>query len=163
MDKVNECFAKRSAQEYFLIELFPQFNQEKTNEQISKIITCIVVLPIPHSFCGKVSIRILTAELKKFIYRSIYTHTERNGCEVVELNVQPDHVHLLVKVPPKISISTLVEKIKGKTAIQAFQEFPNLRTKRYWGNHFWSSGYCVDTVGMDAEMIRKYVKHQDKK
>ncbi|TXK92936.1 IS200/IS605 family transposase, partial [Methylococcaceae bacterium CS5] len=41
--------------------------------------------------------------------------------------------------------------------------FPSLRTKKYWGNHFWSSGYCVDTVGMDAEMIRKYVKFQENK
>ncbi len=80
---------------------------------------------------------------------------------MVELNVQSDHVHLLVKVPPKISISEWVGKVKGKTAIQAFQKFPNLRTKRYWGNHFWSAGYSVDTVGMEAEMIRKYVKFQD--
>ena len=50
-------------------------------------------------------------------------HTERSGCEVVELNVQADHVHLLVKVPPKISISTLVGQVKGKTATQVFQEF----------------------------------------
>jgi len=55
-------------------------------------------------------------------------------------------------------------KIKGKTAIQVFQKFPSLRTKKYWGNnHFWSVGYCVDTTGMDAEMIRKYVKYQDDK
>ena len=65
-----------------------------------------------------------------------------------------------MKVPPKISISTLLDKIKGKTAIQVFKKFPSLRTKKYWGNHFWSVGYCVDTVGMDAEMIRKYVKYQ---
>jgi len=54
-------------------------------------------------------------------------------------------------------------RIKGKTAIQVFQKFSSLRTKKYWGNHFWSVGYCVDTVGMDAEMIRKYVKYQDDK
>lgn len=53
---VNKCFAQRSAQEYFLIELFPQFKKEKTNEQISKIITCVVVLPGPHGFCAEVSI-----------------------------------------------------------------------------------------------------------
>ena len=80
---------------------------------------------------------------------------------MIELNVQSDPVHWLVKVPPKISISFLVGKIKGKTAIQAFQKFPSLRSKRYWGNHFWAAGYCVDTVGMDAEMIRKYVRYQD--
>ena len=102
----------------------------------------------------------MTGDIGKFVYKSIHAHVERSGCDAIELNVQPDHVHLLVKVPPKISISTLVGKVKGKTAIQAFQEFPYLRTKKYWGNHFWSVGYCVDTVGMDAEMIRKYVKYQ---
>jgi len=114
-------------------------------------------------FVPKYRYRILTEEIGKFVYKNIYTQTERAGCEVVELNVQSDHVHLLVKVPPKISISSLVGKVKGKTAIQVFQEFSYLRTKKYWGNHFWAAGYCVDTVGMDAEMIQKYVKYQDNK
>jgi len=114
-------------------------------------------------FVSKYRYRILTGDIGKFVYRSIHAHVERSGCEAVELNVQSDHVHLLVKVPPKVSISTLMGKVKGKTAIQAFQEFLYLRTKSYWGNHFWSAGYCVDTVGMDAEMIRKYVKYQDNK
>ena len=114
-------------------------------------------------FVPKYRYRILTGDIGKYVYQSIYAHVERAGCEVVELNVQPDHVHLLVKVPPKISISSLLGRIKGKTAIQAFQKFPELRSKRYWGNHFQAVGYCVDTVGMDAEMIRKYIKYQDDK
>ena len=114
-------------------------------------------------FVPKYRYRVLTGEVGKCVYKSIYTQTERAGCEVVELNVQPDHVHLLVKVPPKISISSLVGKVKGKTAIQVFQKYSYLRTKKYWGNHFWAVGYCVDTVGMDAEMIKKYVKFQDNK
>ena len=126
--------------------MFPQFKKEKTNEQISKIITCVVVLPVPHSFVPKYRYRVLTGDIGRFVYKSIYAHVERSGCEAVELNVQPDHVHFLVKVPPKISISTLMGKVKGKTAIQVFQEFPYLRTKKYWGNHFWSAGYCVDSV-----------------
>ena len=112
-------------------------------------------------FVPKYRYRILKGDIGKFVYKSIYAHTERLGCKVVELNVQSDHVHLLVKVPPKISISTLMGTVKGKTAIQAFQKFPSLRTRKYWGNHFWSAGYCVDTVGIDAEMIRKYVKYQE--
>ncbi len=114
-------------------------------------------------FVPKYRYRIVTGAIGKYVYQGIYAHAERSGCEVVELNVQPDHVHLLVKVPPKISISSLVGKVKGKTAIQAFQKFSELRSKRYWGNHFWAAGYCVDTVGMDAEMIRKYIKYQDDK
>lgn len=89
-------------------------------------------------------------------------YSERQGCRVVELNVQSDHVHLLVKVPPKVSISHLLGVVKGKSALRLFTRFPYLRSKPYWGNHFWAKGYCVDTVGVDAEMIRKYVKYQEK-
>ena len=84
------------------------------------------------------------------------------GCGVVELNVQPDHVHLIVMVPPKLSISQLLGRLKGQTAMRVFRQFRQLRRKPYWGNHFWSKGYCVDTVGLDSEMIRKYVRHQEK-
>ena len=77
------------------------------------------------------------------------------------MNVQNDHVHLIVMVPPKIAISDFMGRLKGQTAIKTFKQFPNLREKPYWGNKFWSKGYCVDTVGLDEEMIRKYVKHQE--
>ena len=53
--------------------------------------------------------------------------------------------------------------LKGRTAIRVFTEFPDLKEKPYWGNHFWARGYCVDTVGLDAEMIRKHVKYQESK
>ena len=67
----------------------------------------------------------------------------------------------LAKVPPEVSISDLMGILKGKTAICVFHRFPELKTKLYWGNHFWANGYCVDTVGLDSEMIRKYVKYQE--
>jgi len=56
---------------------------------------------------------------------------------------------------------TFYGSFKGKTAIRVFHKFPELKTKRYWDNHFWVEGYCVDTVGLDSEMIRKYVKYQE--
>ena len=79
------------------------------------------------------------------------------------MNVQPDHVHLIAMVPPKIAISELMGRVKGQSSIKIFKQFRHLKKKPYWGNHFWSRGYCVDTVGVDAEMIRKYVKFQEKK
>jgi len=85
------------------------------------------------------------------------------GCEVVELNVQPDHVHLVVMIPPKLSISDLLGRLKGQTSMKLFQQFRHLKKKPYWGNHFWAKGYCVDSVGLDADMIRKYVRYQEKK
>jgi len=77
-------------------------------------------------------------------------------------NVDQDHNHLLVKVPPRVSISKLMGVVKCRTALRLFSRFPQLRQKPYWGNHFWAKGYCVDTVGVDAEIIRKYVKYQEK-
>jgi putative transposase len=89
--------------------------------------------------------------------------SEQKGCKVMELNVQIDHVHLLVMVPPKVSISELMGTLKGRTAIRVFNKFKELKNKPYWGNKFWARGYCVDTVGLDSEMIRKYVKYQEQK
>ena len=82
---------------------------------------------------------------------------------MVELNIQIDHVHLIAMVPPKVSISNYVGVLKGRTAIRVFNKNKHLKKKRYWGNHFWTRGYCVDTVGLDAEMIQKYIKYQDDK
>ncbi len=106
--------------------------------------------------------RVLKDKVGFEVSKTIRVYTERLGCEVVEINVQADHVHLLVKVPPKVSISKLLGTVKGKTALQIFKQFSYLKVKPYWGNHFWAKGYCVDTVGVDAEMIRKYVKYQEK-
>jgi len=114
-------------------------------------------------FVPKYRYRVLKGDIGKFVYGCIISNVERSGGIIVELNIQEDHVHLLVKLPPKISVSQLVGRVKGKTAIAVFQKFPSIRTKKYWGNHFWSSGYCVDTVGLDTELIRKYVKYQDDK
>ncbi len=70
---------------------------------------------------------------------------------------------MICMVPPKVSISDFMGILKGRTAIRVFKQFPYLKKKPYWGNHFWAPGYCVDTVGLDEDMIRKYVKYQEKK
>ena len=66
-------------------------------------------------------------------------------------------------VPPKVSISDLMGTLKGRTAIRIFKQFAYLKKKPYWGNHFWAPGYCVDTIGLNEEIIRKYVKYQEAK
>ncbi|MCF6249698.1 MAG: IS200/IS605 family transposase [Methylococcaceae bacterium] len=107
--------------------------------------------------------KVLNGKIGEEVRKTIIIQSERLSCEVVELNIQADHVHLLIKVPPKVSISSLMGVMKGKSAIRLFSKFPELKQRPYWGNHFWASGYCVDTVGLDSEMIRKYVKYQDEK
>lgn len=110
----------------------------------------------------KYRFRVLQGEVSEEVKKTINVYCGRLGCEVVELNIQIDHVHLLIKMPPKRSISELMGYVKGKTAIQVFRQFPQLKKRPYWGNHFWARGYCVDTVGLNEEMIRKYVKFQEK-
>ncbi len=110
----------------------------------------------------KYRLRILKGEIKRLLERDIRLLCEWKQCEVQELNVQEDHVHLLISVPPKVSISKLMGVLKGKLAIKLFKSYPKLKQKPYWGNHFWARGYFVSTVGLDEEMIRKYVKHQEK-
>ncbi|RPH51846.1 MAG: IS200/IS605 family transposase [Desulfobacteraceae bacterium] len=111
----------------------------------------------------KYRFRIITGEIAQEVENCIRAFSEQSKTEIIELNVQVDHVHLLSMVPPKLSISEYVGIIKGRTAIRVLNKFKHLKKKPYWGNHFWSRGYCVDTVGLDAEMIRKYVKYQEVK
>lgn len=72
-----------------------------------------------------------------------------------------DHVHVLVSIPPKMSVSGYMGVVKGKTAIKVFKSYPVLKRKPYWGNHFWARGYFVNTVGINAHMIRRNVKYQE--
>jgi putative transposase len=105
--------------------------------------------------------RILTGGVKELMERDIRMLCEWKGCEIMEMNVQIDHVHMVVSIPPKISISEFIGIMKGKLAIKIFKSYPDLKKKPYWGNHFWARGYFVNTVGLDEEMIRKYVKYQE--
>jgi len=101
--------------------------------------------------------------LNAYVGNCIRAFSEQKKCEVVELNVQIDHVHLIVSIPPKLSVSSYVGMVKGRTAIRVLQRFRELRQKPYWGNHFWTKGYCVDTIGLDLEKIQAYVQYQDTK
>ena len=78
------------------------------------------------------------------------------------MNAQAENAHVLVKVPPKISTSGLMGVLKRRTAFRIFNIFHSLRKKAYWGYHFWANGNCVDTVGLNSEMIQKYVRFQEK-
>ncbi|MFC1833540.1 IS200/IS605 family transposase [Thermodesulfobacteriota bacterium] len=105
--------------------------------------------------------RVLQGMVAQEVHNCIHVFCGQLGCEIVEMSIQPDHVHFVCMVPPKVSISDLMGTFKGRTAIRVFKQFPYLKKKPYWGNHFWAKGYCVDTVDLDAEMIRKYVKYQE--
>ncbi|AXF78319.1 IS200/IS605 family transposase [Erwinia tracheiphila] len=106
--------------------------------------------------------KILKGNLGKEVYRSIYIYSNIKKCTVVELNVQIYHMHLVVRTPPGLSVSELMGFVKGRTAIRLFEKFPYLRKHKLWCNHFWQRGYFVDSVGAKEEVIRRYVRYQDK-
>ena len=108
----------------------------------------------------KYRFRILTGAVKELIEHDIHVLCAWKEVEVIELSVQSDHVHLVCSIPPKVSVSKFMGLLKGKLAIKLFK---SLRKKPYWGNHFWARGYFVNTVGLDEEIIRRYVKYQEKK
>jgi putative transposase len=113
-------------------------------------------------FCPKYRFRILEGELGRYTHEQINKLLgQKELVEVLELNVQPDHVHLLVEIPPKYAVSTILGFLKGKLACKLFERYPHLGRK-YWGRHLWARGYCVSTVGIDEEMIRQYVRWQEK-
>ena len=107
--------------------------------------------------------RVLRDRIGEEVSHCIRAFSEQQKAEIVELNIQLDHVHLLVMVPPKVSVSQYVGTLKGRTAIRVFNRFRELKQRRYWGNRFWARGYCVDTVGLDEEKIRAYVRYQERR
>jgi putative transposase len=106
--------------------------------------------------------RVLQGKIKEEVELCARDQSRQMGGEVVEMNVQSDHVPVVVQVPPKVSISDYLGRLKGKSAIRVFSVFRDLRRHRYWGNHFWAQGFCVGTVALDEDMIRKNVKWQEK-
>jgi len=111
-------------------------------------------------FCPKYRYKVLIGKTEVFVRNQIYKLCgQKDEVEIEEINIQPNHVHLILSVPPKYSISEMMGYLKGKLAMKIFDNSKFL-TKRYWGKHFWSRGYCVSTVGLDETQIRKYVKWQ---
>jgi len=106
---------------------------------------------------------------KKMIYGALRKHlgeifqelTQQRQCEVVEGHLMNDHVHMCLSVPPKYSISNVVGFIKGKSAISIARHFGG-RQRNFTGEVFWARGYFVSTVGLDEEIVRAYIRNQEK-
>ena len=84
---------------------------------------------------------------------------EWKGVEIIEANACEDHIHMLVTIPPKLSVSRFMGILKGKSSLMIFDQFANLKYK-YGNRHFWCRGYYVDTVGRNKEAIKKYIANQ---
>ena len=98
-------------------------------------------------------------QIKADIGRIIRQLCEMKKVEIIEAEACPDHIHMLVSIPPNISVSQFVGYLKGKSSLMIFDRHANLKYK-YGNRHFWCRGYYVDTVGRNKEKIAEYIRHQ---
>ena len=84
---------------------------------------------------------------------------EQKGIEIIEAEASPDHIHMLLSIPPKMSVAYAIGYLKGKSSLMIFDRHANLKYK-YGNRHFWARGYYVDTVGRNKEAIKKYIQNQ---
>ena len=110
-------------------------------------------------FAPKYRRKIIYGQLKRDIANILSMLCKRKGVKIVEAEVCPDHIHMLVEIPPSISVSSFVGYLKGKSTLMIFERHANLKYK-YGNRQFWCKGYYVDTVGRNKEAIKKYIKNQ---
>ena len=83
----------------------------------------------------------------------------QKGVELLEGHCMPDHIHMCMSIPPKYSVAHTIGFLKGKSTVRIHREL--LHERRMTGLHFWATGYCVSTVGMDEDRVRKYIREQE--
>ena len=112
-------------------------------------------------FAPKYRRKVFYGEKKEAIRDIIRTLCQWKGVEIIEGEVCPDHIHLLLSIPPKISVSSFMGYLKGKSTLMMFDKHANLKYK-FGNRHFWSEGYYVSTVGLNEATIKKYIAEQEK-
>jgi len=110
-------------------------------------------------FAPKYRRQIIYGQIKADIGRILRQLCERKGVEIIEATACPDHIHMLVSIPPKIRVSSFVGYLKGKSSLMIFDRHANLKYK-YGNRKFWCRGYYVDTVGRNRKIIQEYIKNQ---
>ncbi|MGV8080368.1 MAG: IS200/IS605 family transposase [Syntrophales bacterium] len=102
----------------------------------------------------------LYKELRRYLGSTFRDLARQKESDVIEGHLLPDHVHMLVSIPPKYAVSQVVGYLKGKSAIQIPRTYMGQK-KNFTGQHFWARGYFVTTVGTDEEIIRAYIQRQE--
>ena len=110
-------------------------------------------------FAPKYRRQVIYGKIKSDIGKIIRTLCEQKGVEIIEAEACVDHIHLLVSIPPQISVSGFMGYLKGKSSLMIFDRHANLKYK-YGNRHFWCKGYYVDTVGKNKKVIAEYIRNQ---
>lgn len=99
----------------------------------------------------------LSTEMKQILYDV----AEANQIQIQQIEVMPDHVHLLLSFPPYLSASDVLKRLKGRSAFLFMHQHPEIKRSKFWGGHFWSPSYYFGTVGdMSQEAVKKYIQNQ---
>ena len=110
-------------------------------------------------FAPKFRRKIVYGQLKQDIANILSMLCKRKGVKIVEAEICPDHVHMLVEIPPSMSVSYFVGYLKGKSTLMIYDRHPELQSK--WNKAFWARGYYVETIGnVTDEAVQKYIKEQ---
>ncbi len=112
-------------------------------------------------FIPKYRKKVLFEEIRKELGEVFHRLSRQRGSFIEEGHLMPDHVHFMISIPPKYSVSQVIGFIKGKSAIHIARTYVG-RRRNFVGQHFWARGYFVSTVGRDEQVIREYIKHQEK-
>ncbi len=104
--------------------------------------------------------KVLYGQLRKYLGELLRDLAAQKECKILEGHLQPDHVHVLLEIPPKYSVSQVIGFIKGKSAINIARTYLGQR-KNFTGMHFWARGFFVTTVGADEEAVRAYIQKQE--
>ena len=110
-------------------------------------------------FAPKYRRKVFFQEKREDIRDIIRTLCEWKGVEIIEGEICPDHIHLLLSIPPKMSVSGFMGYLKGKSSLMIFQKYGNMKFA-YRNREFWCKGYYVDTVGKNAKKIEEYIRNQ---
>lgn len=113
-------------------------------------------------FTPKYRRKIIYNQIREGIKEILVELCKYKGVEIIEGHMMPDHIHMLLSIPPKYSVSSVMGYLKGKSALMIFERHANLKYK-YGNRHFWCEGYYVSTVGMNEETIKKYIAEQEQR
>ena len=100
----------------------------------------------------------ITPDLARRLHQYLAATALGNGTKALDIGGMPDHVHLCLSIPPKYSVAHTIGFVKGKSAVRTHREL--LKERRMTGLHFWATGYCVSTVGLDETRVRQYIREQ---
>ena len=110
-------------------------------------------------FAPKYRRKVIYGKIREDICEILSSLCKRKGVEIIEAEWCPDHIHMFVRIPPSMSVSSFMGYLKGKSVLMIFERHANLKY-RYGNRHFWCRGYYVDTVGKNAKKIEEYIRNQ---